>query len=610
MADDPKKPIPSRNGDDDSDLDPVDAELIAYLDGELEPDDAQRIEGRLAADPQLRARAEALRRSFALLDFLPKPEPSATFTTRTLDKIPAIKATSAGKPITVPVRSAATPAPNQPMPTPAQGATPAPVLQSTVVGGQSHSAVSGVPLPEPAHGRPWPLFLLLTVLALAGGYLGSGWVRSHDSPPAQGSKEPAADTIPLTEYRLIENLPLYSTVDDLDFLERLATAEYLGTEPSVSGGRSAASPSSDTEKPSSKQLEQLVAAFRQLSPERQEKVRLLDQQLYELESPKRERLIRVLEAYAAWLQRLPEADRKAILSASGSDKRLEAVRDTRNTQWVAGLPAAYRQKLKSLPAAERAALIAHWKSDEDQRRDLWRTARIHWESLRAGQHPWPFESEPMRKEVIEFLRTAYRPDDPKRPPRLTTSPQGGDLARLKEALEKAEKKDEWMWLGHVVYDFSHKPKYQMLPEPAFGKTVLDFSDLSPAARKFFDGHPKVKPKLETHVGKWPDFATAVSFSLSAPKAAFISTSFLGPCRPAEFKDEVKRFLHVLEKKATADEWQSLKQLEGKWPEYPRELVRLARAHDLSVPGAMPPGPPSLWEKTYGPNRPSAPKPGG
>ena len=52
--------------------------------------------------------------------------------------------------------------------------------------------------------------------------------------------------------------------------------------------------------------------------------------------------------------------------------------------------------------------------------------------------------------------------------------------------------------------------------------------------------------------------------------------------------------------------ESLKRSEGKWPEYPRELIRLARAHDLSVPGAMLPGPPKGWDRLYGP-RPPAPK---
>jgi hypothetical protein len=39
---------------------------------------------------------------------------------------------------------------------------------------------------------------------------------------------------------------------------------------------------------------------------------------------------------------------------------------------------------------------------------------------------------------------------------------------------------------------------------------------------------------------------------------------------------------------TDDERKGLERLEGKWPEYPRELFRLATAHHLTIPGMMMP----------------------
>ncbi|MBN9121266.1 MAG: hypothetical protein J0I06_19295 [Planctomycetes bacterium] len=75
--------------------DAFEAELVAYLDGELDPAAARRVEARLAKDPAARARAAELKRSFDLLDYLPRPEPSPTFTTRTLDKLPAVKPSAA-----------------------------------------------------------------------------------------------------------------------------------------------------------------------------------------------------------------------------------------------------------------------------------------------------------------------------------------------------------------------------------------------------------------------------------------------------------------------------------------------------------------------------------
>ena len=80
---------------DDLEADADDAELIAYLDGELAPDAAQKLESKLAADAAVRTRATEYKKTFDLLDYLPKPEPSADFTNRTLTKIqPALVAGS------------------------------------------------------------------------------------------------------------------------------------------------------------------------------------------------------------------------------------------------------------------------------------------------------------------------------------------------------------------------------------------------------------------------------------------------------------------------------------------------------------------------------------
>ncbi len=62
------------------------AELIAYLDGELDEESATAVEAQINRDPRVRAEVEALRRSWGLLDFLPKPEPSPQFTQRTVTK--------------------------------------------------------------------------------------------------------------------------------------------------------------------------------------------------------------------------------------------------------------------------------------------------------------------------------------------------------------------------------------------------------------------------------------------------------------------------------------------------------------------------------------------
>src|SRR5262245_51964587 len=94
MADD-LPPLPDENG---PPVDPFEAELVAYLDGELDPASAHKVEVRLAADPAARARAAALKKTFDLLDYLPKSDPSPNFTTKTLDKLPAVKSVAVTPP--------------------------------------------------------------------------------------------------------------------------------------------------------------------------------------------------------------------------------------------------------------------------------------------------------------------------------------------------------------------------------------------------------------------------------------------------------------------------------------------------------------------------------
>ena len=63
------------------------ANLVAYLDGEHESQDAAALEAKLSLNPNARAEAETLRRTWDLLDFLPRPEPSPNFTHDTMERI-------------------------------------------------------------------------------------------------------------------------------------------------------------------------------------------------------------------------------------------------------------------------------------------------------------------------------------------------------------------------------------------------------------------------------------------------------------------------------------------------------------------------------------------
>lgn len=63
--------------------------LTAYVDGELPEAEARALEARLAADPDLRALEQSLRRTVALVKALPAPEPSAGLRRRVLAAVEA-----------------------------------------------------------------------------------------------------------------------------------------------------------------------------------------------------------------------------------------------------------------------------------------------------------------------------------------------------------------------------------------------------------------------------------------------------------------------------------------------------------------------------------------
>src|SRR5439155_7859892 len=63
------------------------AELVAYLDGELDEAATQAVEAKIATDPDARAEIDALKQTWGMLDFLPKASPSPNFTNRTMERL-------------------------------------------------------------------------------------------------------------------------------------------------------------------------------------------------------------------------------------------------------------------------------------------------------------------------------------------------------------------------------------------------------------------------------------------------------------------------------------------------------------------------------------------
>ncbi len=86
-------------------------------------------------------------------------------------------------------------------------------------------------------------------------------------------------------------------------------------------------------------------AFHALPPERQERMRQLDRDLYAADAVTQQRLWGVLERYSTWLDQLPATDRGRIEAAGNPEQRLRLIQELRDKQWLAYLPAETRKAL-------------------------------------------------------------------------------------------------------------------------------------------------------------------------------------------------------------------------------------------------------------------------
>jgi anti-sigma factor RsiW len=152
------------------------ADLVAYLDGELSGDAARRMEAILSLNPAIRAEADALCRTWNLLDFLPKPQLSSRFTHRTMERLSPLRAD------------------------------------------------------EQRRNNRLQMFLLglgwAAALLLAGwsGYAGYNWFV----PREPGEREL------LRDLRIIENKRTYDRMEDLDFWRAIYASDLFGDEASNS----------------------------------------------------------------------------------------------------------------------------------------------------------------------------------------------------------------------------------------------------------------------------------------------------------------------------------------------------------------------------------------
>jgi anti-sigma factor RsiW len=151
-------------------------ELVAYIDGELDAAGQQRVETRLSLEPKVRAEVDALKKTWEMLDYLPRAEPTAEFTTRTLDAASALQ--------------------------PARG------------GG---------------HVPAWARSAACVTAVVAAGILGF-LIPGTNPPRPAGPVELESDPLYTQNPRVIANLPLYLSAGTLDYINALDAPDLFGEE--------------------------------------------------------------------------------------------------------------------------------------------------------------------------------------------------------------------------------------------------------------------------------------------------------------------------------------------------------------------------------------------
>jgi hypothetical protein len=319
-------------------------------------------------------------------------------------------------------------------------------------------------------------------------------------------------------------------------------------------------------------LKEDLLAFEALPADRQAALRQLDEELHQQDPAVRNRLWHVMDRYATWLEHLPSEQRRQLETAATREAKLQLIREWREREWEHRLPKAWQERLAKAAPEKRADLAKEFREQERDRRLDWQRA------VGAAEEP-------------PGLRLPVRLAD------LPAQVQNYVYKALLPLLSPDERERLWRAEGQ---------------SPLFARTLLELVDRHPAALPGPPGPvnqkelPKeVKERLQQIGGKeaklagenrgwWPDYAIAVTRVIRAhgpmPRE-------LGPSRPEEFPPAVQQFLkEQLLPKLKDKEKQRLASADGHWPEYPREVVHLARDHNLRVPGLVLPGPRGYWDR--------------
>ena len=325
-------------------------------------------------------------------------------------------------------------------------------------------------------------------------------------------------------------------------------------------------------------LQRDLRDFWALPRDRRERLRQLDRDLHQLDAVTQKQLWKVVERYSAWLEKLPEEERKRIEQTKEWPERLRLIKEVRERQWLDRLPQKVREELLKLPPAQRAARANELRGQERQQRKLWQRPLAVGAINRPTKQPTRLNEFPrdiqvfVEKNVLPHLTAEERQQYDKAEGQPNFAPTIKRLAALHPVLPPLPAPNPPV------------TRYENLPERA--KTLV-------GPKAAWEKRTEAWRKLQQVEGKWPEWALTFHALLGPRQRERMPP--LGASRPNGFPKPIPAFIRdTLYPKLSEPEQTHLHEMEGKWPEYPRLLLELAEKHRQVVPGMSLPGPAELW----------------
>ncbi|HEX3150254.1 MAG TPA: hypothetical protein VHR66_19415 [Gemmataceae bacterium] len=328
-------------------------------------------------------------------------------------------------------------------------------------------------------------------------------------------------------------------------------------------------------------LRRQYAWFQAQDPARQQQLRKLHADFQNLMPEDQARLTKVMQGYNAWLARLPEVDRERVLAAPTAAERLEEVRRLRERDWVDSLPKVYRDEYAALDVDARRQRVQDWRTEEAERREEWSLAQKHWAGNPAGKIP-PFFLQENQEALDTFVG------------RLRENLNEFERKHFDET--RAAAKEYGVFVGYAMEIVRLADAHPLLPWSKVGPH--DWKELSDDVKKYlrennaqrFTNEPRDMKRLQ---GRWPEYAWELANYCA--KNDLKLPMPLGDCRKDQMPADVTQFLQeklepALKKtEAGRADLKALDEAQGKWPDYPRLIMDLARKQNLTVPGWSLPG---------------------